>query len=86
MIKRLPRSSVPGQILTRSEMVVELRLRLGGRSMRRCGAEWGVDFHEISAVLAGDQYPGERLLSVLGLREESDVMYVRTMVIGKVSR
>lgn len=77
MIRRNRTQSAPPQILSRVDMILELRARMAGRSLRKCGAEWGVDFHEISAVLNEDQYPGERLLEVLGLREESDVMYVR---------
>ncbi len=65
------------QILTRAEMIAELQVRRGGRSLRKCEAEWGVDFREISAVIKGDQFPGERLLEIMGLREESEIMYVR---------
>lgn len=72
-------SSSPPQILSRADMMAELQLlvRGSGKSMRQLGAEWGVDFHEISAVLQKEQYPGERLLDILGLREESTIMYVR---------
>lgn len=69
--------SEPAQILSRADMIAELRVLIAGRSMRKCAAEWGVDFREISAVLKEDQYPGERLLEMMGLREESSVMYVR---------
>ena len=65
------------QVLSRADMIAELRALKGGRSMRKCGLEWGVDFHEISAVLKERQYPGAKLLEILGLREESMVMYVR---------
>lgn len=80
MIKRSQPSSLsPAQILSRADMMAELRMRLSssGKSMRQCGAEWGVDFREINAVMKKKQYPGEKLLEVLGLREESAVMYVR---------
>jgi lambda repressor-like predicted transcriptional regulator len=65
------------QILTRAEMIAELRMRMGGRSMSKCGAEWGVSRQEIHAVLNEDQFPGENILAALGLREESEIMYVR---------
>lgn len=76
MIKRSP---VPPQILSRADMIAELQLRVrgSGKSMRQLGAEWGVDFREIDAVMREKQYPGEKLLEVLGLREESAIMYVR---------
>lgn len=89
MIKRSQPSSLsPSQILSRADMMAELQLRVAnsGKSMRQCGIEWGVDFREISAVLKGKQYPGESLLGILGLREESDVMYVRVMQTSGVSR
>ena len=89
MIKRYQPSSLsPSQILSRADMMAEVRMLVAnsGKSMRQCGVEWGVDFHEISAVLKELQYPGERLLEILGLREESDVMYVRVMQTSGASR
>ena len=89
MIKRSqPTSLMPPKVLSRADMMAELQLRVrgSGKSMRQLGAEWGVDFREISAVLKGKQYPGDRLLEILGLREESDVMYVRVMQTSGVSR
>jgi len=61
-------------------MIAELLILVGGRSMRKCAAEWGVDYREIHAVLKAKQYPGDRLLQVLGLREISDVMYTRVRI------
>ncbi len=81
MIKRVTGAA---QILTRAEMIAELRIRIAGKSIRKWGDEWVVDFREISAVLRGKQYPGERLLEIMRLREESDVRYVR--VNDKVNR
>ncbi len=74
MIKRVIGAA---QILTRAEMIAELQARRGGRSLRKCAYEWGVDFREIGAVINKDQFPGERLLEIMGLREESEIMYVR---------
>lgn len=64
------RDRLPKQVLSRADMVAELRLLMGGRSFRKCDADWGVDYREIHAVVNERQYPGEKLLAVLGLREE----------------
>lgn len=83
MIKRSPLSSPPPQTLSRAEMIAELRLLVGGRPLRQCQSDWDVDFREISAVLREKQYPGERLLAVMGLREDSDVRYIRINTNGR---
>ena len=76
------RDRLPKQVLSRADMVAELRLLMGGRSYRTCGKDWDVDWRELHAVIHEWQYPGERLLAVMGLREESDVMYVRVEKVG----
>ena len=71
------RDRIPKQTLSRDEMIAELRVRMGGCSLRKCGEEWFVDWREIHGVIKKREYPGERLLEIMGLREERDVRYVR---------
>jgi hypothetical protein len=80
---RMPGVGV-ADILSRDQMIGELRALVAGRPLRRCAREWGVSHQEIHAVLVGGtktgggggRYPGDRLLAVLGLKE-ADMMYVR---------
>ena len=63
--------------LTLAQMQERLRALRGDRTLVECAEEWGVNFREISKVLKGRQYPGEKLQLRLGLREELVYVYRR---------
>lgn len=55
------------QHLSREDMIQLLTRLMAGHGPRQCGRDWDVDFREISKVLKGQMYPGERLMQQMGI-------------------